>query len=432
MNSFAARFALWSLILLVAVGARLGAGAWWQSRMPDERRFTFPDSEGYWELGQTIAKGEPYQFGADDARIFRMPGYPLLLAVMFRAVGTDVSPMCGCALSALLGGAAVAAAMWWARQLFDGGAALVAGLVVALYPGAVAMGAFILSEAPFCPLMILHLALWGAAWRAAAPRQAVGLAFVAGVAAAAATLMRPSWLLFTPFALVIGLLCDKRRKQQALIGLVMFTSLSLWLSPWWVRNALLTGHFVPTTLQFGASLYDGLNPQADGSSNMSYQAPIEAEERAGRGQPRAAGESLDFEYRLNARLRQESVDWALAHPLRTLQLAGIKFVRIWNVWPNEAQFRSWPLRLAVALTYVPLLALGVCGAWKFSRWGWPYCLAWLPAVYITLLHMTFVSSIRYREPAMMALAVLAAGWLTGGRRPKGEPASEPNPTPAIV
>jgi hypothetical protein len=48
------------------------------------------------------------------------------------------------------------------------------------------------------------------------------------------------------------------------------------------------------------------------------------------------------------------------------------------------------------------------------RRGWPYILCWLPAVYFTLLHTVFVSSIRYREPAMLAMLALAAGALVGG------------------
>ena len=55
------------------------------------------------------------------------------------------------------------------------------------------------------------------------------------------------------------------------------------------------------------------------------------------------------------------------------------------------------------------VAAGDPGAWKWRRAGWPLLLCLLPAVYYTGLHMVFVSSIRYRQPAMMVWLILAAG-----------------------
>jgi hypothetical protein len=63
----------------------------------------------------------------------------------------------------------------------------------------------------------------------------------------------------------------------------------------------------------------------------------------------------------------------------------------------------------LAATYTPVLILALVGGWRFATRGWPYALCLLPALYFTLLHVVFVSSIRYREPAMMTLIVLAAG-----------------------
>ena len=97
------------------------------------------------------------------------------------------------------------------------------------------------------------------------------------------------------------------------------------------------------------------------------------------------------------------------------ELAAIKFVRTWNVWPNEASLARWPMRLLILCTYVPLLALGLAGAARFTRLGWPYVLAWLPMGYFTLLHVVFVGSIRYREPAMIAVTALAAGVIARSR-----------------
>ncbi len=65
----------------------------------------------------------------------------------------------------------------------------------------------------------------------------------------------------------------------------------------------------------------------------------------------------------------------------------------------------------VAATYLPLLFLSLWGIVRYGFRGWPYALCWLPAVYFTLLHMVFVASIRYREPAMIAMIPLAAAVL---------------------
>jgi hypothetical protein len=178
------------------------------------------------------------------------------------------------------------------------------------------------------------------------------------------------------------------------------------MAPWWIRNALVMGRFIPTTLQTGASLYDGLSPEATGASNMDFVAHFEALERQATNTADTSQEP--FEVRLDNRMRAASLDWAKTHPTRSTQLAWIKLLRIWNFWPNEPQMSSWPLRMVVLFTYPPLLIFAIIGAWRTFDVGWPYRLCWLPAVYFTLLHTIFVSSLRYREPAMLALLALAA------------------------
>ncbi|HVX60521.1 MAG TPA: glycosyltransferase family 39 protein [Pirellulales bacterium] len=405
-------YACLACLLALALAVRVGAAYWWQARLPAGARFEFGDSDAYWTLARHLAHGEPYQYGSPDARIFRTPGYPLLLAALFRAAENEPPVVWARWLSAALGTLAVAAVYGLGRQLFNPRTALIAATIAAAYPGAIADSVFVLSEAPFCPLMVAQLVAWAASWQAATTARAAWLAALAGTLAGAATLMRPGWLLFVPFGLAAGVVFGKQRTKHLRLGAVMLAALALAMTPWWVRNWQVVGHFVPTTLQVGASLYDGLNPQADGSSEMSFVARFQQEERDAERQ--AGGLKEPFEYRLDQRLRRAALNWAQAHPARVAELAGIKFLRIWNVWPNDAQFRNLPLRLVTFSTYVPVLALGIWGAWKMRHRGWPVVLAWLPAVYLTLLHLVFVGSIRYREPAMLSLMALSAAAILQG------------------
>ncbi|MEN6451916.1 MAG: glycosyltransferase family 39 protein [Thermoguttaceae bacterium] len=429
------------LLLIVAFAIRLAVGLAWQTRLSG--RFGLGDSESYWQLGRAIAEGKPYEYGPEHARIFRTPGYPLLLAPILRLAGDGwAGLLLGRAEAALFGTLAVLAIWWLARLLFDDRAASIAAILATFYPGAVALSVLILSEAPFCPLMLLQIGLWVLAARAKKPWPRAGWGFAAGLTAGAATLMRPSWLLFTPLAAVAFVLsqCGASNRSAAAgtavqndpgadvpstakrhavaVAAAMLLGLVVAMTPWWVRNARVTGRFVPTTLQVGASLYDGLSPNATGASNLEFADKLKNRElvflSGGQAKPRRAGESwVALEQRLDRQMRDAALDWAKSHPDRVLQLAGVKFLRMWNLWPNEPQLaRNWAARWAVVFTYTPLLILAIMGVWRTLDRGWPYILCWLPAVYLTSLHLVFVSSLRYREPAMLALLVLAAGEMT--------------------
>jgi hypothetical protein len=169
----------WAAIFVAALVLRLVAGWWWQERLPAGAKFGFGDSEGYWELGRTIARGQAYQYG--DMKIFRTPGYPAVLAPLFwladgalprvdagaKHVHGEPPVMWGRVLSAVLSTAAVGGVGALAWLLFGQRTGLVAAALAAVYPEAIALGAFVLSEAPFAPLMLLHLILWTLAWRPA-------------------------------------------------------------------------------------------------------------------------------------------------------------------------------------------------------------------------------------------------------------------------
>src|SRR5262245_60759811 len=87
MTSFRDRRGL-VCVLIAALVVRIFAAIWWEQRLPAGHKFGLADSESYWALGSAIAGGRPYEYGGRDARVFRTPGYPLLLAAVI-AVGGD-------------------------------------------------------------------------------------------------------------------------------------------------------------------------------------------------------------------------------------------------------------------------------------------------------------------------------------------------------
>ena len=130
-------------------------------------------------------------------------------------------------------------------------------------------------------------------------------------------------------------------------------ALVLTMSPWWVRNARIYGRFVPTALWMGASLYDGLNPNATGASDMAFLEDAEIWPLSEQDQ--------------DALLTRRALAYARQDPGRLVKLAIIKLGRYWSPWPNAEGFRSPLLAVAGAVVEIPVFGLILLGAWDRRR-----------------------------------------------------------------
>ena len=130
------------------------------------------------------------------------------------------------------------------------------------------------------------------------------------------------------------------------------------------------------------------------------------------------GPEREFEFAFNELMKQRAIDWARSNPIRVAQLAWIKFTRIWTPLPNSAEIGSAPIRYGIAAFFIPLIVFGLWGAFRFRRDFVAVIVCVGPVVYYTLLHMVFVGSIRYRQPPMMTMLILAAAIIAalGSRR----------------
>ena len=206
-----------TVALCVAFVLRLGVAFYWEAKFASDG-FHFGDSDGYWVLARAIANGEPYQFGRGGPEVFRTPGYPALLAPIFLVFGDEPPVMVARVQAVLLGTLAVLGVWLLARRLFDARAAALAALAAAVYPGLIALSVPILTEAAFCGLIPFQLWLWTLAWQSSTNRGRVLFALAVGLLGAAITLVRPSWLLFMPFAIVLGVAFGRPKGRHVLIG----------------------------------------------------------------------------------------------------------------------------------------------------------------------------------------------------------------------
>lgn len=175
------------------------------------------------------------------------------------------------------------------------------------------------------------------------------------------------------------------------------------LLPWAWRNYEITGHWIFTSLWSGPSLYDGLHAGATGASDMAF---VDNENVF----------STMSEFDANAHYKQRAIDFAIAHPRRTVELALLKAGRYLSPSLNAAGFSGGVFSVFCVFWYFSLTVLIVSGALDLRHKL--VCVGLLagPFLQFLLVHMVFVGSIRYRLPLEFPLSILAAHGLVGLRQ----------------
>ena len=393
------------LAIWIAVGfvARLAAAALVQSFVDRKRTLcVFPDTTIYWALGRAIARGEPYvvsQWGVPHYAL-RTPGYPVFLAMIQAIFGSRKTARVAARLvQSAIGASCVFLVHRLVARIFrdrrEGACiALAAAAWTAIDPYAVGMSVLLLSEALFMPLMLL--VLWGSAaiWDEISAKRRVTTSVWIGLATAAAVLARPSWLPFVPIAEAARWIFGRgKTMEKARESAVILFGFCMVMLPWWIRTEKTTGRFAPTAVWVGASLYDGLNPFATGESDMRFL-------------DRAEFRVLD-ETRQDEALRHSALDFARANPAAVARLAAVKFGRFWSLWPNAANLSSPLVMVASSVVVLPVFACAAFGLWESRRDARAIVLLAGPVFMFMILHMIFVSSVRYRIPGMIPAFGLA-------------------------
>ena len=381
-------------LFVTALLLRAGLGVVQFVRADDPDALEFPDEQQYWSMATAhrAGGGLPDELGFQATR---MPLFPWALSLVTRF---DHGVMIAKVAQWWIGALAAVFVAGLAAATFERRVGLLAGLLVAADPFQVFCSSLLLTETAFLTAVC---ALWWAVWPMfrdgeVSPRRWLAIAALSILC----VYLRESTLgLIVILLLVATVRAIKKRVLPAkplLVGLAVVLA----LTPWAARNRRVIGEWTWLTTRAGISLYDGVGPQADGTSDLGDIKQM----------PAVAGLS---EVEWNRYFLRESIAAIKADPGRIAKLGLVKLGRLWNPVPNAGDYRSKVVQVIAAAWTVPIFLMGAFGVAIVAnadrtRGQWLVFYLVLPALYLSALHSLFVGSLRYRLGAMPMLEVLAA------------------------
>lgn len=346
---------------------------------------------------------------------FMTPFYPYFLAVLYALFGTDLAVV---RIAQVLLGAGTAVLIYYsARRLFGNTAALIAGLIAALYGPLVFFVNLLLVETVkvFCVTLSFQLAL-----RAADSGRWKDHLWT-GLTLGAAILCRPTdGLMLLPIFLLLFVVRPVPRPAALRSVGALLLGVALLVAPVTLRNYLLSGELIAVTSNGGLNFYLGNNAQAVGvfynpeQFNMVYDPNGSGYLQHLFARPFTHGET-------SAHWMGKAMEFVAGHPAEFLSLMARKTVLFFHYkeigqlgygYDFMARYISALLPwLPVFVIVLPLAMLGMTVTRRRWRELWLlHGFLWMQVVGVVLFFITD----RYRLSAMPFFIIFAGAgteWL---------------------
>lgn len=290
-------------------------------------------------------------------------------------------------------------------------AGALAGLVLAIWPPAVYYGVSLYSETMALPVFLLAMWALPAGARTGRPRGSRDWlwALASGLLLAAATQVRPMYLIMTPFLALIVLIEEgafKRAVQRVALVALAFSAVTL---PWAAHMTMRFHHPILITSNGGETLAGGLSPKLlepwsqrrllTGGRNV-WVGPGKWLTLQTNGYLSPAELKLPYDQQ-DKLLKERTIAWVKANPGAAAHLEACKLLYMWGFYPLLRN--GWAQLLLGSVPTIILLGFATFCLATMRTARTTLARFWVLPVFVSAVAAISWGSWRFRQPGDVGL-----------------------------
>jgi 4-amino-4-deoxy-L-arabinose transferase-like glycosyltransferase len=353
----------------------------------------------YDPIAVNVLSGNGFVLGNGEPDSIRGPGYPLFLAAIFKTAGRSFLAVR--LIQSLLDGviAVLVVQMTWILW-GNRRRAIIAGLILALYPFSVYSSNLVAIETLFCFMFFASVFFFIQGCR----KESYGMFFVSGMLLAYSVLIRATSLLF-PLAMGMWLFAFKGiSKKNILSYACLLLAFAAILAPWSIRNYYVFDEFILASANGGTNFYFGsslnfLKPDEE----RKQQSKIEEIFREMTGKGIKSPQKRDL-YLWKLGWQNYKNAW-IHNPLDVIKLGFFKTIRFWYATDSGRQEK---VLFAIQIAFLLISVFGIRSAIQRKQNPAEIWLLVMSVLYYWLVFIVMFPLARYAIPVIPMLAIFAS------------------------